>query len=196
MLKNRTILSDVDGVLLHWINGFTNFLHQHHNIIPTRIHENHAIHEWLEVHPDKANELIMEFNSSYHFSMLEPLSSAHSVVPKLYNEGYSIIAITSCSSESTIAALRKKNLQKYFGNIFENVYCLDIHDDKKGILEQYKNAFWIEDTMKWAVTGAELGHKTFLIDHSYNRFSDDPRVSRVKNWHIIYDMIYDFNYGR
>ncbi|NJO61548.1 MAG: hypothetical protein HC836_25860 [Richelia sp. RM2_1_2] len=194
MLKNKHLLCDVDECILQWTNGFTKFLHQHHNIIPSRIRDDHSVYKWLEIHPEEAHNLVTEFNSSHQFAALEPFDGAQKILPKLYNEGYTIVAITCCSSDSIIAAMRRENLHKYFGNIFQDIICLDFYDDKKAVLSRYKNAFWIEDNMEWAVAGADLGHKTFLINHKHNESLNDSRIIRVDDWHIIYSMIYEYNF--
>lgn len=193
MLSTKLLLVDVDECLLKWTDGFTKFLKNHHDIIPNRVRDDHEIYKWLEIHPNEALKLITEFNSSEYFSMLEPFDSAQEVLAKLSDEGFRFVAITSCSSDGIIEKMRRENLMYYFGNIFEEVHCLDFDDDKGRILSQYPKTFWVEDAVDWAERGADIGHSTFLIDHEHNKWLDDPRIIRVKDWNTIYKLIHSFS---
>ena len=191
-MDNKLILTDVDECILQWTEGFTNFICDHKDIKVSKERDDHRVYKWLEIHDDEAYKLVMEFNSSNYFSLLEPFACAQQVLPKLYTEGYRFVAITSCSSDSIISKMRRENLQKYFGNIFKEVHCLDFGDDKGEILLQYPKAIWVEDAMEWAVRGADLGHSTFLISHKHNETLVDPRIVRVNNWHTLYNIIHSF----
>lgn len=193
MIKSKLILTDVDEVLLHWTGAFTRFIKEHHDIIPSRVRDDHYIAKWLEIHPDEAFAMVKEFNSSDDFGMLEPFDSAQSVLGKLSDEGFRFVAITSCSSDGIVERLRRQNLVYYFGNIFEEVHCLDFDDDKGRVLSRYPKAIWVEDSMDWAVRGADLGHATFLIDHEHNKSLVHPHIMRVKDWNTIYRHIHLFS---
>jgi 5'(3')-deoxyribonucleotidase len=188
-LPARLILTDVDEVVLHWTDAFTDWLKTYKNIFPTKYRNDHYISKWLEIHPDDACELVVEFNSSKHFGVLEPYDCASIYLPKLHAEGFKIVAITSCSSHNFVADMRKMNLRKYFGDIFETVHCLDFTGDKGEVLATYPKAFWVEDSDHWAVVGADIGHTTFLVDHLHNKHLNDKRITRVSNWYEIYTKI-------
>lgn len=190
MINSKLILCDVDECILHWAEGFTKFLKEHHDIIPNRIRDSHQIYKWLEINPDDANKLVVEFNSSDKFAMLKPVDLSQDVLGKLAEEGYRFVAITSCSSDGVIEKMRRENLFYYFGNIFEEVHCLDFDDDKGRILSMYPKSFWIEDSIDGAERGADIGHVTFLIDQEHNSGLKDPRIIRVKNWTDIYNLIH------
>ena len=186
---NKLLLTDVDECILQWSTGFIQYLYDYHGFTDIKKRNDHYVSKWLEIHPDEAVTLVTEFNRSHYFAALEPFDSAHIVLPRLYNEGYKIVAITSCSSEGIVAEMRRINLQRYFGNIFSEVHCLDFFDDKGEVLNRYPKTFWVEDSIEWAVRGADLGHTTFLINHLHNESLDDPRIVRVDNWLDIYNMI-------
>ncbi len=188
--REKMLLVDVDGVLLHWVNGFTKFLLEQHDITVPENQNSHYIHEWLEVHPDAALKLISDFNASHHFSLLEPLNQSDEFLPMFYEEGFRIVAVTSCSSDTKIGEMRRENLHRYFGDIFETIHCLDLHQCKSDILKQYPKGYWVEDIPSWALKGAEAGHLTFLMDHSYNRSFKDSNVIRAKDWYMIYQFVH------
>lgn len=188
----KLILTDVDEVILQWTKGFTDFLHTHHDIIPDRIRDDHHVYKWLEIHQDHAYDLVMEFNSSHHFAALQPFDGAAKILPKMHREGWKFVAVTSCSSDSIIAQMRRDNLHKFFGDIFTEIHCLDFSDDKGDVLSSYPKTIWVEDAMEWAVRGADLGHSTFLINHKHNETLVDPRIVRVSDWHTLYNIIQSF----
>lgn len=190
---HKLILTDVDESILQWSAGFTKFLYNRHNFENIRPRDDHRVYKWLEIHPQEAMDLILEFNLSDEFGLLEPFDGAETILPKLYDDGYKFVAITSCSSDGIIEKMRRENLMYYFGNIFEKIYCLDFDADKGQILNQYPKSFWVEDSSDWAERGADIGHLTFLINHEHNKRLNDPRIIRVDDWHTIYNTIRSFD---
>jgi hypothetical protein len=83
----KLILTDCDEVILHWTDAFTNWLKTEKSIFPTKYRNSHYISTWLDIHPDEACDLVVEFNSSKHFEVLEPYDCATDYLPKLHSEG-------------------------------------------------------------------------------------------------------------
>ena len=189
----KLILTDVDECILQWTDPFIRFVNEKYNVYPKAGRNSHLIYEWLEVHPDKAYEMVIDFNTSHHFGALEPFNSAAKYIPMLHNEGYRFVAISACSDSDHVAEMRKANIAKYFGNIFEDIFCVGFHQGKKSVLEKFPKSFWVEDAMQWALVGADAGHQTFLIDHEHNKLLIDPRIIRVKDWHTIYNLVRSYN---
>ena len=85
--------------------------------------------------------------------------------------------------------LRQANLRHLFGDVFDYIYCAgDFRKPKSEILkERYegKDYIWIEDRIDYALQGAEIGLKTYVMDWPYNREGWDGK--RVKNWSELYD---------
>ena len=50
------------------------------------------------------------------------------------------------------------------------------------------NFYWIEDSISHATSGQQIGLKSILMDHSYNK---DWNGMRVKNWKEIYEVVND-----
>jgi hypothetical protein len=115
-----------------------------------------------------------------------PEECAASVIPELHNQGYSFVAVTACGLCPVFRLKRTRNLHDAFGFRFDDVHVVDIGGPKTPILSLYEPAIWVEDHYGHAVAGAELGHRTFLIDRPYNRQTvDHPQVTRVHDWHEI-----------
>ena len=61
------------------------------------------------------------------------------------------------------------------------------------LLDRYKGKdyYWIEDSVSHAISGKNVGLKSIIMDHPYNKEWDGPRV---KNWKQIYEIINDTTY--
>lgn len=181
------ILTDVDGVLLDWFGGFRSFLTHKGIHTDGPRPRSWAMTEWVKA--DNIQELIQEFNSSDAFMYLSHYVTALSVLRKLHMQhGHEIVAVTSCSSEPRVQAMRRRNLENKYGPIFKDIICLDLMETKTEVLKRYPAAFWVEDAIHGAKAGVEAGHKTFLINKSYNQ-EEVPGVQRVDGWYQIYDSI-------
>lgn len=184
----KLILSDVDEVLLHWKKDFDTFI-QSKGIVPSKPWTSHELHEWLEIHPDEAQALVGEFNGSKHLAALEPYKYSVECVTKLHKEGWRFVAVTACGDTDFISETRRKNLQHHFGSIFQEIHCVSYQQGKIDILKSYPNTWWIEDNFTWAQAGADLGHKTLLVDQPHNQHHYDDRIRRVQDWREIYEII-------
>ena len=85
--------------------------------------------------------------------------------------------------------LRQANLRHLFGDVFDFIYCAgDFTKPKREILkERYegKDYIWVEDRIDYALQGAEIGLKTYVMDWPYNR--SETTLPRVSNWKELYD---------
>ena len=83
--------------------------------------------------------------------------------------------------------LRRANLLHLFGDVFDSIQCnVDFTKSKKDVLMKYKghNYVWIEDRTECAKDGDEVGLKSYIMDHPYNK---DYSGRRVNNWKDLYD---------
>lgn len=186
-MQPRYILSDVDDCILDWLTSFREWCA--YKGLKTRGDRptNYNLETWLPKGADVLG-LINEFNRSPHFGLLLPFPDARSVLPRFKESGHPIVAITSCSSEPAVVAMRKRNLDEIFGeNFFENVHCIDLGESKKSRLKKYPDgSLWVEDKFESAVDGALLGMTSVLIDRSHNQGVSHPYVKRVTDWYEIY----------
>jgi hypothetical protein len=114
---------------------------------------------------------------------------AKTVIPELYDAGYDFVAVTACGLDPVFRLKRTRNLEKEFGFRFQDVHVVDLKAEKTPILSLYEPAIWVEDHFGHACAGAELGHRTFLLDRAYNRGQEHPLVTRVPDWHAIADVL-------
>ena len=186
----KLILADCDGVLLNWNEAFSAWMVENGY---TLYDENeYSIGKRYRLGSDEAgHELVRLFNSSPAIGTLRPCDGALHYVGKLHAEhGFSFTVVTCLSDNPNAAVYRTKNLKDVFGDIFEEIICLPLVDNKIGALGRWKDSglFWIEDNISNAHSGYQLGLKTILLNRAYNAASDLP-FPRVTNWKEIYGMI-------
>ena len=76
-------------------------------------------------------------------------------------------------------------------DVFERVVCLDCGADKDDGLLPYKESgcIWVEDKPSNAELGLELGLRSILIEHDFNKDYENNNLVIVKNWKEIYESI-------
>lgn len=194
-MKQKIILTDADGVLVDWNTGFANWMAskgypQRPN---TETEYSMAIRHGITTH--EAHEFIKEFNESPAISDLKPFADSIPFVNKIAKLGFRFIVVTSISSHPNAKIHRTQNLKSLFGDVFDDIHCIEMGASKANILlENWADTgyFWIEDHMRQAEAGWEAGLKTVLINHPYNRhFVTDlfPRVSFESPWEEIFNMV-------
>lgn len=186
----KIILTDCDGVILNWESQFHSWMNARgYNITKNSVYE---IHDTYGIAQHRAEKCIEEFNTSAYIIGLPAFRDALSGVATLKERGYRFIAITSVGDNPYTEILRKINLENLFGkDTFLEVHCLSESKGKKSTLDKFNNSGlpWIEDLPKNAKLGADLGLNTFLIDHPYNQYFEDDRITRVQNWKHICEIL-------
>lgn len=179
------ILTDVDSVLLDFDAGFFSyaskrgfgalpFLNTHHVPFETR----------LNISKEEAIELVNDFTKSEDFKKLTPYRDAKPHMDLLTAAGHRFVAVTACGNNSAVVSKRIANLKLHFGDVFDDVICLPIGSSKYETLKQWQNTkqLWIEDHPDHAISGSQLGLRTVLIDHLYNKIDDSQHlIYRVPN---------------
>lgn len=193
-MKEKIILTDIDGVVLDWEEGFSVWMEHHGHDTVEGFKEFYSIHDRYGIEQERGKKLIEQFNSSAAIGFLPPLRDAQYYIKKLHEKhNYQFIALTSLSSDPYAQKLRERNLAKLFGdNTFKEVICLscgaDKDDDLIALSDKYYGCYWIEDKVANAEVGAAVGYKTFLMEHGHNmKARGDYTI--VKNWEAIYNGI-------
>jgi len=190
-MKNKVILVDCDGVLLDWEYSFDQWMKRHGYEIavdgPYQMKEKYGM-------PEKdIKRLIRMFNESATIRKLPPLRDAIKYVKKLHEEhGYVFHCVTSLSNDQYAQHLRTKNLIEMFGpSVFEKYTYLDTGADKDEALAEYKDTqcYWVEDKIKNAEVGYDLGLKSILVEHTHNKDYSNSNIPVLKSWKEIYNSI-------
>ena len=192
MKKDRIILTDVDGVLLDWEFAFHTWMEEHGHAAQKGHKLVYSVHKRFGIPRKDGKRLTEIFNESASIGFLPPQRDAMYYVKKLHEEhGFMFHAITSLSLNRHAIRLREQNLAKLFGNtVFERVVCLDTGADKDDALESYRGSgcWWVEDKVKNADLGIDLGLKSILVEHGHN-MDYEGKAILVKNWKEIYNLI-------
>ena len=191
--KNKVILTDIDGVMLDWEEGFSVWM-EHHGHKPVDGYKlMYKIGERYGISNNEGHKLVRLFNESAAIGFLPPVRDAQHYVRLLAEKHkYKFLAVTSLSTDVYAKELRIRNLKKLFGDIFIDVICLDTGADKDEELDRlsriYKGNYWIEDKPENANAGVRCGFKTLLVEHGHNLDYKGP-AKVVKNWEEIYNII-------
>lgn len=190
-MEDKIILTDCDGVLLDWESAFHKWMEERgHTIVAYGMYD---ICEQYGMSKSKGRALIKIFNESAWIGYLKAFRDARSGVAKLYEHGYRFHCITSLSLDKKAIRLRKSNLENVFGKgTFKEVLCLDTGAHKDEALAQYKgsDAYWIEDKLENAQSGANVGLRSILLKHDHNKDQIlDEKIKMAGNWADIVDII-------
>lgn len=192
-MKDRVILSDVDGCLVNWEYAFDIWMDQHGFKSVPGGEFNYNIGERYNIDTDQAKKLITIFNESAAIGFLPPLRDSMYYVKRLHEEyGYVFHCITSLSTDPNAGKLREMNLKKLFGETaFEKVICLETGADKYDALLPYKGTkcWWVEDKPENAEVGNSLGLRSILMEHGHNMYHYHEDISLVKNWKEAFSLI-------
>lgn len=189
-MMKKTILVDADGVLFNWEYAFNLYMEEHgfESIKDAKLVYN--IGERYSISNNQGHTMIKHFNESAMIGFLPPLRDAVEYVTKLADEGWTFICITSLSTNKYAQKLRRKNIDKLFGEgVFTEVICLATGADKDKILQKFadSNLWWVEDKVENALAGEAVGLRPLVMEHGFNM--NDDRVRRVKNWKEIYEIV-------
>jgi len=190
----KRILTDCDGVLLKWEDGFDSFMISKGLERRAGTEADYSMALRYGVSTRETQDYIREYNESDAMASLEPFADSVEYVAKLAALGFRFTAVTSMSDHPDSKVYRTQNLQNLFGNVFDEVVCLEMGASKANVLMQWADSklFWIEDHMRQAEAGHEAGLRTVLINHPYNtHYKTDlfPTVSYEKPWEEIYNLV-------
>lgn len=195
MEKEKLILTDIDGVWLRWDEGFMKYAIDNGLTYIPGTDQYYNLAKRFEEDWDTVVDLVNRFNHSDHMGDLQPLPGAAEYAKKLVAEGFKFIAITSLSDRPSAKEQRVKNLQKLFGDIFEEVICLETGSAKGHVLERWADSGlpWIEDHFMNAEAGYEVGLNPILVHSPTNeKYSTElfPRTCKENQWSDIYKHIH------
>lgn len=190
MLNSKLILTDVDGVLLHWEWMFDVWMSKHGYIKKTKLA--YSTSDCYGISYEEGDRLCTMFNETVYIRNLPPYRDAIRYMRTLHeHHGYVFHAITSISDDPLVVESRVENLHRIFGrSMFFDITCLHHSVSKATVLNQYRNSncWWIEDHPDNFQLGLDLGLNSLLMNHSYNQ-STLAHDRRVSNWKEIYRRI-------
>ena len=193
-IKMKHILTDADGVLVNWNKGFVEFMLEKGYPVIAGTENHYGIMERHGCTYEQAGEFIKEFNESPSIAELSAYADAQEYVGKLANLGFRFTVVTSLSNEPTAVQNRKTNLFNLYGDVFDEIVCLQLGAKKYEELTRWQHSglFWIEDHTQQAEAGLNAGLRPILVKHPYNAHYETehfPTVSHINPWEEIYYII-------
>lgn len=190
-MQKPNLLLDVDGVLLDWLAGFEQYLLQH----APELHRDFSglehvenLEQLLGMSKDQMDDWIHQFHHDPAFEYLEPLPGAQAALRTL-QPWVRMVCITASGKSPDSVRMRKANLLRVFGDVFDQVWCTDGSVEKPKYLHMYDAGYWVEDTLNNAIMGVKAGHTSFLMDAIYNTQAHDDQVRRVINMAEVGEII-------
>lgn len=173
-MKDKVIIIDSDGVLLDWSWGFTTWAFNTHPKLQRLYPSEYKVNAQYNITKEYGKRLTKEFNSSSDIGFLHPLRDSVKYINKLADDGYRFHVLSSFSLSPTAHKLRIQNLQRLFGDVFDEYTFLNTGEDKDEALAELaikynnENLYWIEDKAANADAGELVGFDPILIAHDSN----------------------------
>lgn len=188
----KKIITDCDGVLLDWAFAFDVWMsEQGYEKTPNSFNEYQQTLRY-GISEEEALNCVKRFNESGAVGFLPPFRDSQEYVKKLALQGWKFDVVSSLHIDKYAQKLRAENLKHLFGDVFDHIDCsLDFTKSKLSYLKnRYENTnfYWIEDSISHATSGQQIGLKSIIMDHSYNK---NWNGMRVKNWKEIYEVVND-----
>lgn len=178
------ILHDIDDTVLAAGDSMQRYFADEHDLITDlRLRDHHNMPEVYSIDVPTTLDLITQFQRSPSLTDMVPEPCAQVVLPDLYRRGFRFIAISASLEETS--AVRKQHLEDTFGFRWEAVLCVGLVLCKRDALRRYPPSVWVDDLSRHAFAGAEIGHRSFMLDRLHNRDDSHPQVTRVTDWHDI-----------
>jgi hypothetical protein len=191
----KVILTDADGVLLNWVDGFVPWMAKKGY---PRIKHGTEYHfeDDFGITGKELAKYIEEFNESDGVKDLGPIKEAEKYVPMLADLGWRFHVITSMTDNMEAKSWRVDNLENLFGpHIFERYHVLGMREKKDRTLQLYTstNFFWVEDKPSNAELGFKYGLQPILMNHDYTVNHDNPKLTRADSWKDIFMMAVEYD---
>lgn len=187
---DKKIIVDCDGVLLDWAYAFDVWMGEHgyERIPDTDKYYSQSLRYGIT--DDESYRQIKKFNESGCVGFIPAFKDSVEYVTKLNRMGWRFEVISCLDKDKYAQRLREKNLKHIFGDVFDFIDCsLDFTKGKeKYLLDKYegKGYYWIEDSVNHAKSGENVGLKSILVDHPYNK---EWNGTRVNSWKEIFYII-------
>ena len=198
---HRTILLDVDGVLLNWFDTFQAWMAKEGYSVKDETCVSYDMAKRFGVTKDQSFEMIRRFNDSAYMGYLPAIPDAPKALNDLINMGFRFRAVTSVSECPYAGDLRRMNLQLVFGNIFDEVVCLPLGASKKDELTRQhringdNQMIYVEDSLDHAKTALKIGgFIPLLLAYPYNKLEKNEKVIRRHSWEELYTEIVQLHY--
>lgn len=178
----KYILTDLDNTLLSFGPHFEDWAERAGYRIQRGVIDKTYALEDMFLDPIEFEDMFNSFFAcDYTMGNFPALANTVEPIKRLKEQGFQFVGVTACNPRTGLAELRHENLKNLFGFDFEEVFVTGYSLPKSEVLKNYPASYWVEDNIRHAIEGAELGHTVFLIDQCYNQCEEGP-FTRVNDW--------------
>lgn len=182
------ILTDIDETVLQFANPFHQWMNSRGYRSNGSLRDNYCMQKTFDISREEVDKQLTAFaNETDWLSNLPPEDCAATVLPSLHKKGFQFVGITAI--DHAFHDQRLDNLERVFGFRFLALHCIGFGASKREALGSYPKGIWVEDHPQHASDGADIGHRSFLLNRAYNLTAEVSNVTRVDDWHAINDLI-------
>ncbi|MDU4935287.1 MAG: hydrolase [Peptostreptococcaceae bacterium] len=182
-MSNLNICIDIDGTITspyHFIPYLNNMYNKNLS------NEDCTTLDWTELYGEDIEDILNKFHNEYMnaYEEAEVIEGARDIIKELYerNNLYFVTARSESLTGITTNWLNKNG----FSDI--EVYLLG-SDYKIEKAKELNCNLFIEDNPSNAIQIAEAGINVILMDANYNKGTEHERITRVKDWKQIKELI-------
>lgn len=147
----KLFIFDVDGVLL---DLWTPMKSVYEEFIQTKLSEqdwDSVIHDYLQ-NPSPYEKFGAFFDSSEIIRDLKPIDGMPKLIANLKANDFDLAIVTSISNKAEIKNKRSENLQRYYGDAFNKIICVERGGSKteaiNSLAEKYQLSIFCDDHPK------------------------------------------------
>lgn len=187
---NNLIIVDLEDTVLDTMSGFVKWLGKHNrlsHITGNALTSRDNLGSWLGVDDSLAANWMREFcEQTWEWGALYPYQDSRKVISQLHKDGWDFVGVARGSAKVDRGTLRRANLELTFPGIFSELYCMNAETNVYPLLKDFSQVIFITANEGVALTSANAGHITYLLDQPWNREFNNLSVKRFKSWEEIY----------
>ena len=185
----RKLIIDIDDTCVDTLTAFVKWLarlQRLNNVEGNKITNREHLGDWLNVPDDLADLWLAEFcDHSWQWGALYPMLGAEKILSHLVQQGWVIIGYTKSSKDMARATLRRANLELLFPGIFKELYVVPRNTDLYPLLKEHEYAVCVTAVESTAMSSAQAGHATYMMQQPWNLEFKDLSVRKFSNWSEI-----------
>jgi uncharacterized HAD superfamily protein len=195
-IKDKKIIGvDIDDALLDFVGAYILF---HNETYKTNLKKDdfktYAFNFARGGTMKQAVNSVNQFYKTPFFKEMEPFPGAVEVIQKL-KEKNELFIVTSRPLNMQKSTLEW--ISKYFTNIFSEIIFSSNHytkaknsgKTKAEICSDLEAYLLIDDSLEYALQCADKGVEVILLDSPWNQNGKHERITRVKNWKEIGELL-------
>lgn len=189
----KTVLMDVDGVILRYAEGFTDWVESKKKLVRTpQWGLTYSFTPWYDTDL-YMGELVEEFNHTVHAGRLLPYHAMVGAMEDAATDfGVDFCLITKFGTDANLKRSRRDNLFRHIDkDIISDIIFVPLTGSKEPYLEPWRDSgsLYVEDCPINAEIGKRMGLEVVLHHTSYTKMLSDEIGVRTITGNQLYDEI-------